>query len=422
MKIAILGSGGREHALAWKLSQDIGQSNIYSLPGNAGTPNNIKINVNSFSAIKDFCISNNINLIVVGPETFLANGIADYFFTSSKIKVFGPNQSAARLESSKIWAKQFMKKYQIVTPDFQICNNWEDAKKFAYTWAGNVVIKYDGLAAGKGVYVCNNINSTISVISDIKSQFGNTSQFIIENKLFGFELSIIGITDGFSIKLFPASQDHKKLLDNDNGPNTGGMGAIAPFNACTKNLLLEIDKKIIEPTLKGLISERITYHGVLYFGIIVTPDGPFLLEYNVRFGDPEIQSILPIMQGNLAEIMVLCINEQLKNYSKLIKWNNKYCSVVVLASRDYPLKSNSKFPVTYPNELESNEIIFHAGTDIFKNQIITAGGRILNAVGYSDSLRKAVDISYKLCSKIKFEGMQYRKDVGALAMVLKNYV
>ena len=289
MNVLVLGSGGREHAIAWKLQQSHLADTIFVAPGNGGTDNNVDLKLDDFAAIKRFCEDNKVELVFVGPEDPLVNGIIDYF-NDTNIKVFGPEKRAAKLEGSKIYAKRFMRKYGVATADFEVFDAEHQSSRLddiIHTCDGNCVIKYDGLAAGKGVYVCKTPIEARNAISELRMKFGSDTSYLIEECLTGDEISIIAITDGNDYKLMIPSQDHKQLLDGDLGPNTGGMGAFCPVPFYHAPMRDEIIKDIVEPTMKGIRAEGFNYKGIIYFGIMITDDGPKLLEYNARFGDPD---------------------------------------------------------------------------------------------------------------------------------------
>ena len=322
MKIAVIGSGGREHAVAWKLSQSRKAEKVYVLPGNGGSENNIPIDVNDFAGIRDFCDKEKVELIFVGPEDPLANGIVDYF-KDSDIKVFGPDQKTAKLEGSKIFAKKFMQKYGVATGFYKEfggkqINCYQQIpilpKDFIKELNGNCVIKFDGLAAGKGVFVCSSIEEAENSVSEIKSKYGENSPFLIEERLEGTEISILAFTDGENYQLLLPSQDHKQLLAGDKGPNTGGMGAFCPVPFYIKDLHRKVVQSIIEPTIKGINAEGFDYKGVVYFGLMITKTAPKVLEYNVRLGDPETEVVLPAFKGDLLELVLSCFNGTLKDF------------------------------------------------------------------------------------------------------------
>lgn len=408
MKIAVLGSGGREHAIAWKFGTEIGSDNVFVLPGNGGTNNNIDMESNNFELIKSFCSQNEIDLLFVGPETPLSAGITDYF-RGSATRVFGPTRAAARLESSKIFAKCFMHTHGVRTADYWVCEVWDDANSIVEELGGEMVIKYDGLAGGKGVFVSFSMQEARLDLETFAANFGYDCRFLIERKLNGYELSLIGITDGQSIKLFPPSQDHKQLLDGDKGPNTGGMGAYCPFPV-SDGLMQQIMETIVTPTLQGLQRENLEYKGIIYFGIMVCADGPYLLEYNARFGDPETEVLLPAMQSSLTEAVLACLDGRLAAYEMV--FNDRYWVDVVLAVEGYPRDYKTNLPIKIKQPLDPDTLVFHAGTMLGTDgQILTTGGRVLNVVASGHSLNEAIERVYAECAKIEFEGIYYRRDI-----------
>ncbi|MCK5851405.1 phosphoribosylamine--glycine ligase [bacterium] len=408
MKVAILGSGGREHALAWKFSQSVGEENVFLLSGNGGTKNNIDIGVNQFPEIKGFCVENKIDLLFVGPEDPLANGIIDYF-KGSGIRVFGPDKRAAQLEGSKIYAKEFMGKYGVATADFKEFNDSAASEAYIKELDGKLVIKYDGLAAGKGVFVCSNIDEALKALNEIVTKYGADSKWLIEEKLEGQEISIIGFTDGKDIQLLLPSQDHKPAYDGDTGPNTGGMGAYCPVPFCDEALIEKIKKEIINPTLNGLKTESFDYKGIVYFGIMMSASGPKLLEYNVRFGDPETEVLLPSMKSDIVGLVDACFNGSLKDFK--MEFNDGYFVDVVLASGGYPGSYKKGLEIKGLQNVSDEAIVFHAGTKMENGVPVTSGGRVLNVVAQADTLEKAIENSYKACAEIKFDHMYYRKDI-----------
>ena len=409
MKIAIIGSGGREHAIAWKFAQSTPENDIFVIPGNGGTKNNMAINLNDFEAIEKFCRDNQIELIFVGPEDPLANGIVDYF-QDKGIKIFGPDKEAAQLEGSKIWAKRFMKKHGVATADFWMEEDGYDIEKIIQSNNGDIVIKYDGLAAGKGVFVCSSVQEATEALTEIKKRYGDTALFIVEEKISGQELSIIGFTDGKDIKMLLTSQDHKPVYDGDKGPNTGGMGAYCPVPLCTEAVLADIKKKIVNPTLKGIQEEHMNYKGVIYFGIMMTDTGPMLLEYNVRFGDPETEVILPALKSDLLKLVLSCLDGTLSSFN--IEFNEGYFVDVVLASGGYPGGYQKNKVIKGLDEISSDAFAFHAGTRMDNGKIITSGGRVINIVGTGPDLKSAIDNAYTEVKKISFDHMIYRNDIG----------
>jgi phosphoribosylamine---glycine ligase len=412
MNIAVIGSGGREHAIAWKLEQSELADKIYVLPGNGGTNNNVAIDVNNFEMIKEFCKQELIELIFVGPEDPLANGIVDYF-ADSPVKVFGPDKAGAQLEGSKIFAKQFMQKYGVGTAEYwEFGNSHEkaqnEAKNVVENLNGNCVIKFDGLAAGKGVFVCSNEEEALTALDEIHSKYGEDASYLIEEKLIGDELSILAFTDGEHYQLLLPSQDHKQLLDGDKGPNTGGMGAFCPVPFYNDELRKQIQKDIIEPTIKGIQSEGFNYKGIVYFGLMITESGPKLLEYNVRLGDPETEVVLPAMKSDLLELIFSCFDGSLKDYE--MKYQEGYFVDVVIASGGYPNSYKKELPIWGIEDYQ--ELIFHAGTKKEEFQTLTNGGRVLNIVAHGKTLNEAIENAYERVSKFHFDGMCFRKDIG----------
>lgn len=414
MKIAILGSGGREHALAWKFAQSVASQNIYLLPGNGGTHNNIPIDSTDFDAIKDFCLTEGIDLVFVGPEMPLVKGIVD-FFEGTNIKVFGPSKRAARLEGSKITAKKFMKHYHISTGNFWLFTSLAQAHKLIEDLQGNLVIKYDGLAGGKGVYVCSSVEEAMTALDELNRDYRYSESeefldFLIEEKLTGYEISIIGFTDGQNIQLLHPSQDHKQLLDGDEGPNTGGMGAYCPLPFYTPKLQQQIFEEIIAPTLNGITEEKVTYKGVIYFGVMVTAQGPKLLEYNVRFGDPETEVLLPSLKSDLLELTLSCFDGTLADCTP--EFHPGYFVDVVMAAKGYPKSYTKNDVIEGIEEAEKTALVFHAGTQRIENgDILTNGGRVLNVVGQGSTLQEAKTNAYQAVNKIYFKGRQYRSDI-----------
>ncbi len=414
MKVAILGSGGREHALAWKFSQSLGAENVFVLPGNGGTQNNVAIGVNDFDKIKQFCEEKNIEHIFVGPEDPLTNGIVD-FFEGSGIRVFGPDKKAAQLEGSKIFAKQFMEKYGVSTAQYKKFEDIVKTEAYIKELNGNLVIKYDGLAAGKGVYVCSSEDEAMGAVKEIKEKYGESAKWLVEEKLNGQEISIIGFTDGKNIQLLLPSQDHKPAYDGDTGPNTGGMGAYCPVTWADESVIDSIKKEIVEPTVRGFQEESFNYRGIVYFGIMMSQKGPKLLEYNVRFGDPETEVLLPAMKSDIAALVDSCFNGTLKNFN--LEFNDGYFVDVVLASGGYPATYHKGLEINGLQDVAREIIIFHAGTKKENDRLITSGGRVLNVVARDDTLAGAIDKSYSACAMIKFKDMYYRKDIAKKGLV-----
>lgn len=409
MNIAIIGGGGREHALEWKLSQSSKVKDIYTIPGNGGTKNNVELDVNDFKNIKEFCLNKNVELVVVGPEVPLVEGIVDYF-EDTEIKVFGPDSKASILESSKIWSKNFMKNNNVSTADYWEFSEDRDVTKIVKKLNGNLVLKYDGLAGGKGVFVCSSIQEAMNNIQKLKNRYGENIDYLIEEKLVGKEVSIIGIINGEDIQLLLPSQDHKQIYDGDKGPNTGGMGAYCPAKFINEKLMKDINNQIIIPTMNGIKKENFNYKGVIYFGLMLTDDGPKLLEYNVRFGDPETEVILPSLKSDLLELILVCFNGKLSTTKP--EFYEKYFVDVVLTSGGYPTEYKKGYTIFGLNDLSKDIIIFHAGTKKDNGKIKTNGGRVLNVVANGNNLNSTIEKVYKECKKISFKDIYYRKDIG----------
>ena len=418
MKILVVGKGGREHAIAWKVSQSPLVKKVYIAPGNAGTEEigvNIPIAVNDIPALVNFAKENKIDLTIVGPEEPLAKGIADAF-EKEGLKIFGPNKKAAQLEASKIFAKKFMKKYSVPTAQFQTFENFEEAKEFIKNLSSEkVVVKADGLAAGKGAFVCQSKEEAIEKAYDlmVKEILGTAGKrIVVEEFLEGEEASYIVMVNGETYIPLPTSQDHKRLLDNDEGPNTGGMGAYSPTPVITPEIEKRIQEEIIERTLKGLKEENIHFKGFLYVGLMITKEGPKVLEFNVRLGDPEAQPILARIESDLVEHILDILEGRTQQIN--LKVSPKWALGVVLASKGYPYKPETGKEILGLEEIKKmpDVIVFHAGTKKVNGKIITSGGRVLTVVGLGETLKKAKEKAYEGVSKIYFEGMQYRKDIG----------
>ena len=415
MKIAIIGSGGREHALASAISKSSSIKEIFCIPGNAGTSKiatNVELNINEFDIIHKFIIDNSVDLVVVGPEQPLVNGIVDYL-EKFKIKVFGPNKIASQLEGSKIFTKKLCQEYNIPTAKFGIFENIIDAKKFLKSTKFPNVIKADNLAAGKGVYICNNEQESFIAVEEIfNGKFGKAKNVLIEEFLKGEEMSYFIISDGKTIKSFETAQDHKRVFEGDTGKNTGGMGAYSPSRLINNNLEDKILNKIIKPTLKGLKDLGTEYKGFLYAGLMIVENEPFLIEYNVRMGDPECQTILPKLKTDLLEIIEACCNKKLADIN--IEWTNKKSLCVVLCSKGYPDTYQKNILIKNIENLnvEKNNFIFHAGTQKKNDKIYATGGRVLNFISLSDDFLQARDKVHKCITKLDWSGGFYRRDIG----------
>ena len=415
MKVAVIGSGGREHAFCLSLKKSKKVKKIYCIPGNAGTnliAENVKIEINNFKKIKDFSLKNRIDLIIIGPEKPLVDGITDYL-RKYNIRVYGPNKVASQLEGSKIFTKKLCKKYQIPTAKFEIYKSESDAQEFLNNCIYPIVVKADGLAAGKGVYICENKTDSKKAINEIfNGKFGKAEEVLIEEFLKGEEMSFFIISDGKNLKTFGTAQDHKRVFEGDKGKNTGGMGAYSPSRLENKSLNKKIIEKIINPTLKGLSELKTNYSGFLYAGLMIINKEPFLIEYNVRMGDPECQTILPKLKTDFFEIIYACTNKKLNTID--LKWNKKKSLCIVLCSKGYPDKYDNNIKIENLNELKlkNNEFIFHAGTKSIKKKIFSDGGRVLNFVVINDKFKDCRDRAISLIKKINWSNGFFRKDIG----------
>ena len=415
MKVGIIGSGGREHAICQSLIKSRKISKIFCFPGNAGTSEiaeNIDLDLEKFEKLKEFIIKNKIELIVIGPEKLLVEGLVDYL-EKFNIKVFGPNKKASQLEGSKIFTKKLCEKYNIPTANFGIFDTKIKAKKFLETVKFPSVIKADNLAGGKGVYICNDKKESFIAIEEIfNGKFGEAKSVLIEEFLKGEEMSYFIISDGTNIKSFETAQDHKRVLEGDNGKNTGGMGAYSPSRLENIKLEEKILKRIIDPTLKGLKDLNTDFKGFLYAGLIIVNGDPFLIEYNVRMGDPECQTILPRLKTDLMEILEACVNKNLE--SKKIDWFEEKSLCIVLVSKGYPekFKNNIEIKEISGLKLKKDQYIFHAGTKIMENKIYSNGGRVLNFVVKSHNLKDGRNELIKLIDNLNWKNGYFRKDIG----------
>lgn len=409
--IILLGAGAREHALYDKLTRD--GATVHVLPGNAGIPNSHpEIDPLDFEQVQFFAQAHDSKLIVVGPEAPLAAGITD-FFAESDIKVFGPTRLAATLESSKVWSKDFMRRHGVATGKAWAfrSDNLEAARTKAAELNGQVVIKYDGLAAGKGVYVCGSEAEASTAFDDLQAQHQGWYSFLLEERLSGPEISIIGVTDGRTIRLLTPSQDHKQLLADDRGPNTGGMGAYCPVPFADGNVLAAIRRDIIDPTLRGIQTEQFDFQGFLYFGIMLTPSGPRLLEYNVRLGDPEAEVLLPALESSLLELIEATLEGTLAR--TVVQQRPGAFVGVVLASGGYPApKFPTGFPITGLDNLPDDTTVYFGGVRRDEaGQLLTNGGRVLVAVAHGPDLDSATARAYEVADQINFQDKYVRPDI-----------
>ena len=415
MKVGIIGSGGREHALCQSIKKSSKVEKIYCFPGNAGTSEiaeNIEIDILDFNKIKEFSISNKISLIIVGPEKPLVDGIVD-FFKNTKIDIFGPDKISSQLEGSKIFTKKICEKYKIPTAKFGIFESSDKAIAFLDKTDFPLVVKADGLASGKGVYICENKDSADIAIKEIfDGKFGAAKNVLIEEFLAGEEMSYFIISDGKEIKNFETAQDHKRVLEGDRGANTGGMGAYSPSRLINQVLQKKILNKIIEPTIKALQEMGSNYKGFLYAGLMIVNGEPFLIEYNVRMGDPECQTILPKLKTDLLEIIEACCNENLEDIK--LEWYDQKSLCIVLCSKGYPDKYINGILIENTNKLDLNkgDFIYHAGTKKIENKIYSNGGRVINFVSLSSNFKESRDKIFNHINKLNWNGGFFRKDIG----------
>ncbi|MBT8242689.1 MAG: phosphoribosylamine--glycine ligase [Nitrosopumilus sp.] len=411
VNVLVVGSGGREHALSWKLSQSPKVDTVFTAPGNGGTLNNVPIDVNDLEGLAVFAQKNNC-FTVVGPEDPLAAGIVDRF-TQKNLKIFGPTQKAAQLESSKIWAKDFMKRNHIPTARFEIFEDAQKAIEYVKSLDYNVVVKADGLAAGKGVIVCNSIDEAISAIQTIlvKKTFGDAgNRIIIEERIDGIEASYIALSDGNVAIPMASSQDHKRIFDNDEGPNTGGMGAYSPTPIINDSLANTIQEQIIEKTIHAMKAEGILFKGFLYAGIMIRDGKPFVLEYNVRMGDPECQPITMRMNFDLFDYFLASTDGNLSSLPPA-SWKSQSAVCVVLASKGYPESYSKNDEITGFDSIPDGAMVFHAGTKKSDGKILSNGGRVLGVTALGDTLNSAITNAYAATEKITWTQKFYRKDI-----------
>ena len=415
MKIAVIGSGGREHSICSALKKSENLNELYCIPGNGGTSEiakNIKIDINDFQQLKNFILDNKIDLVVIGPEKPLVNGLTDYL-EKFDIQVFGPNKQASQLEGSKIFTKKICEKENIPTAKFGVFENKKDSISYIEKSKFPIVIKADNIAAGKGVYISNNLNEGIDAINEIfDGKFGAANNVLIEEFLEGEEMSFFIITDGLTIKEFDTAQDHKRVSEGDKGKNTGGMGCYSPSRLISDDLKSKILNQIIHPTLKALKKQSITYNGFLYAGLMIKDGNPYLIEYNVRMGDPECQTILPKLKSSLAEIFFSTVNKKLNETN--IEWRDKKSLCVVLCSNGYPddYKKNIEIENLEQLKLDNNDLIFHAGTKIENYKTYAIGGRVLNFISLDDNFNITKKNVYSNLEKLNWKNGFYRKDIG----------
>jgi len=415
MKVGIIGSGGREHAICQYIKKSPKIEKIYCFPGNAGTSEiaeNVEIDLTDFNKIKEFSINNKISLIIVGPEKPLVDGIVD-FFKDTEIDIFGPDKISSQLEGSKIFTKKICEKYKIPTAKFGIFESSGQAITFLDKTQFPLVVKADGLASGKGVYICENKDSANNAIKEIfNGKFGLAKNVLIEEFLVGEEMSYFIISDGKEIKSFETAQDHKRVLVGDKGDNTGGMGAYSPSRLINQVLEEKILNRIIKPTIKALQDMGSSYKGFLYAGLMIVNDEPYLIEYNVRMGDPECQTILPKLKSDLLEIIEACCNQTLKNLK--IEWHDKKSLCIVICSKGYPGKYSSDILIENIEKfvLDDGDFIYHAGTKIIENKVYSNGGRVINFVSLSSNFKESRNKIFNHINKLNWGGGFFRKDIG----------
>ncbi|MCB9203165.1 MAG: phosphoribosylamine--glycine ligase [Flavobacteriales bacterium] len=410
-KILIIGSGGREHAIGWKISQSSQETELFFAPGNAGTQTiGTNIELNSTLEILEFAKKEKMDLTIVGSEELLVDGIVD-LFQENNLTIFGPDKISAQLEGSKVFAKQFMEKYNVKTAKYKKFTNSIPAKEYLKEQEFPIVVKASGLAAGKGVIICNDLYDAEKTVDEIMidKKFGDAgNEVVIEEYLTGFEASVLSIFNGKEIIPFISAKDHKKIGEGETGLNTGGMGVIAPNPFYTKEHENQFQEDILKPTLNGLIQEKLLFKGVIFFGLMINEKGMYLLEYNLRMGDPETQAVLPLLEDDLLEI----IDKSLAGESYSLSWKNKHSVCVVMASGGYPLNYDKGFEITGLERVQSNYFI--AGAKRKQDSIVTSGGRVLNVVGIGNSIDEARKNAYDDISKIHFDYEYYRTDIGKI--------
>ena len=420
MNILVLGSGGREHAISWKLSQSPKVSKLFIAPGNAGTKNvgeNVDISVNDFESISKLVVENNIEMVVVGPEDPLVNGIYDYFGNNEKLKhvaVIGPSKNAAELEGSKEFAKEFMMRHNIPTAAYKsfTVETLEDGYEFLETLSPPFVLKADGLAAGKGVLILEDINEAKSELKAMlaDSKFGAASQkVVIEEFLDGIELSVFVLTDGKNYKILPNAKDYKRIGEGDKGLNTGGMGAVSPVPFADEVLLKKVEERIVKPTIDGFAKDGLVYKGFVFIGLIMVNNEPLVIEYNVRMGDPETEVVIPRIKSDLFDLFDGVANEDLD--TKEIEIDDRSACTVMMVSGGYPEAYEKGKEISGIENIEDS-LVFHAGTKVEGDKVVTAGGRVLAVTSYADNFKEALNTSYKNIDKISFDKHNYRTDIG----------
>lgn len=422
MKVLVVGNGGREHAISWKLLRSSQVTQVYCVPGNGGTASldrcqNVSLSVEDFDGIGEFARSHDISLVVVGPEVPLALGITDQLQRQG-IKVFGPTRAGAQIEASKAWAKALMQEAQIPTAKAAVFHEAAAAQSYVKAQGAPIVVKADGLAAGKGVIVAETVEQAQSAIAAIfGGQFGKAGQFVVvEEYLSGQEASVLALTDGVTIRPLLPAQDHKRIGEGDTGENTGGMGVYAPAPVVTPQSMAQVEAKVLQPAIATLKSRGIDYRGVLYAGLMIATDGSFkVLEFNCRFGDPETQAILPLLETPLEELLLACVEQRLAQMPP-IAWKSGAAACVVIAAGGYPGAYEKGKIITGIDAAEAlGANVFHAGTKLQSSPtsaVVTAGGRVLGVTGTGDNFEQAIALAYDAINHIQFEAMYYRRDIG----------
>ena len=423
-KILIIGGGGREHAIGWKIKQSNRNPELYFAPGNGGTLElgiNVDIKTTDIEKLLEFAQKEKIDLALAIPDDPLALGVVD-LFRSAGMRIWGPTKKASQIESSKAFSKNFMARHRLPTAKFMTFTDFEKAKYYIQKQIFPLVIKASGLALGKGVIICENLKEAEGALENmlVKKTFGEAGgEVVIEEFLTGPEISTHAFSDGEHYSLFPTSQDHKRVGEDDTGLNTGGMGTIAPVPFVSPELMQKIEETIIAPTLAGMNSDENSFEGVIYPGLMLTPDGPKILEYNARFGDPETQTYMRLLQTDLLDIIDASIDKKLDALE--IKWSDKSACTIVLASLGYPENYEKGKEIFGIKDAEQNKnvVVFHAGTTMKDGILVTNGGRVLGVSAVGKDLKEALSTAYEAVSKIRFEGMQYRRDIGNKALGLK---
>ncbi|PSG90249.1 phosphoribosylamine--glycine ligase [Aurantibacter aestuarii] len=420
MNILVLGSGGREHTFAWKLAQSPKCKNLFVAPGNSGTAKiatNVPVGVTDFTAIKEVVLNNKISMVVVGPEDPLVQGIHDYFLEDNALKnvaVIGPQKAAAELEGSKDFAKEFLFRHDIPTAAYKCfdANSVEEGYKFLESLKPPYVLKADGLAAGKGVLILNDLDEAKLELKNmlVEAKFGTASKkVVIEEFLDGIELSCFVLTDGKNYKILPTAKDYKRIGEGDTGLNTGGMGAVSPVPFATPEFLNKIEERIVKPTIDGFQKDNLPYIGFVFIGLIKVGEDPFVIEYNVRMGDPETEVVLPRLKNDLVDIFEAMSNQTLDDIT--IEVDERAATTIMLVSGGYPESYEKSKKITGLSDIE-NSIVFHAGAQLDQDEVVTSGGRVMAITSYGDTYKEAIKKSYQSIDKIKFDKMYYRKDIG----------